>query len=86
MSGYSTVPIVADACLKGFTGLDVDRACRYVVVSSVYKKQSGVPYVLKKGYIPCDKIREATSITTEYAANDWGIILTTKKIGRTEGY
>ena len=70
MPGYSAVPIIADAYLKGFTGFDADRAYRYMVASSVYEKQNGVPYVLEKGYIPCDKVREATSIAMEYAADD----------------
>ena len=52
MPGYSAVPIIADAYLKGFTGFDADRAYRYMVASSVYEKQNGVPYVLEKGYIP----------------------------------
>ena len=71
MPGYSAVPIIADAYLKGFTGFD---------------KQNGVPYVLEKGYIPCDKVREATSIAMEYAADDWGIALMAKKMGKTEDY
>ena len=86
MPGYSAVPIIADAYLKGFTGFDADRAYRYMVASSVYEKQNGVPYVLEKGYIPCDKVREATSIAMEYAADDWGIALMAKKMGKTEDY
>ena len=82
MPGYSAVPIIADAYLKGFTGFDADRAYRYMVASSVYEKQNGVPYVLEKGYIPCDKVREATSIAMEYAADDWGIALMAKKWAR----
>lgn len=57
-----------------------------MVASSVYEKQNGVPYVLEKGYIPCDKVREATSIAMEYAADDWGIALMAKKMGKTEDY
>ena len=86
MPGYSAVPIIADAYLKGFTGFDADRAYRYMVASSVYEKQNGVPYVLEKGYIPCHKVREATSIAMEYAADDWGIALMAKKMGKTEDY
>ncbi len=86
MPGYSAVPIIADAYLKGFTGFDADRVYRYMIASSVYEKQNGVPYVLEKGYIPCDKVREATSIAMEYAADDWGIALMAKKMGKTEDY
>ena len=48
-------------------------------------KQNGVPYVLEKGYIPCDKVREATSIAMEYAADDWGIALMAKENGKDGG-
>lgn len=86
MPGYSAVPVIADAYLKGFTGFDADRAYQYMVSSSVNEHQNGVPYVLEKGYIPCDKVREATSIAMEYAADDWGIALMAKKMGKTADY
>ena len=86
MIGNHAIPVIVDAYLKGFTGFDADRAYRYMVASSVYEKQNGVPYVLEKGYIPCDKVREATSIAMEYAADDWGIALMAKKMGKTEDY
>ena len=86
MPGYSAVPVIADAYLKGITGFDAERAYQAMVASSVYEKQNGVPYVLEKGYIPCDKVREATSIAMEYAADDWGIALMAKKMGKTEDY
>ena len=86
MIGNNSASVLADAYLKGFTGFDADRAYRYMVASSVYEKQNGVPYVLEKGYIPCDKVREATSIAMEYAADDWGIALMAKKMGKTEDY
>ena len=86
MPGYSAVPVIADAYLKGFTGFDAERAYSCVVASSVYDKQNGVPYLLEKGYIPCDKVWEATSIAMEYAADDWGIALMAKKMGKDEDY
>ena len=86
MPGYSAVPVIADAYLKGITGFDAERAYLAMVASSVYEKQNGVPYVLEKGYIPCDKVREATSIAMEYAADDWGIALMAKKMGKTDDY
>ena len=48
MPGYSAVPIIADAYLKGFTGFDADRAYRYMVASSVYEKQTGCRTCWKK--------------------------------------
>ena len=86
MPGYSAVPVIADAYLKGITGFDAERAYQAMVASSVYENQNCVPYLMEKGYIPCDKVREATSIAMEYAADDWGIALMAKKMGKTDDY
>lgn len=86
MPGYSSVPVIADAYLKGFSGFDAERAFQTMKGTATYEKQNGVPYVLEKGYIPCDKVHEATSIAMEYAADDWGTALMAKKIGKQDDY
>ena len=75
MPGYSSVPIIADAYLKGFKGFDATKAFNCMISTATNDAQNGVKYVKEKGYIPCDKIHEATSIAMEYAADDWGIAL-----------
>ena len=77
MPGYSAIPVIADAYLKGFQGFDSERALNAMVASATYEKQRGVPYVLEKGWIPCDKMPEATSIAMEYAVGDWGLAMQT---------
>ena len=86
MPGYSSVPIIADAYLKGFKGFDAERAFQAMTSTATNDKQNGVTYVKEKGYIPCDKIHEATSIAMEYAADDWGTALMAKKMGKTDDY
>lgn len=86
MPGYSGVPVIADAYLKGIKGFDENRAYANMVSSATYDKQKGVTYLMEKGYIPCDKVHEATSIAMEYAADDWGIALMAKKMGKMEDY
>jgi len=86
MPGYSAVPIIADAYLKGIRGFNADRALQAMVASATLDRQRGVPYVKAKGYIPCDKVREATSIAMEYAVDDWGLAQMAKKMGNTEIY
>ena len=86
MPGYSSVPVIADACLKGFNGFDAGRALRYMVSTATNPKQNGVPEFMKYGYIPADKKREATSINLEYAADDRGIALMAKKLGKSDIY
>lgn len=84
MPGYSSVPVIADAYLKGFTGFDAEEAFRAMKATATYEKQKGVPFVMKKGYIPADKVHEATSIAMEYAVDDWGIAAVARKMGKTE--
>ena len=83
MPGYSSVPVIADAYLKGFTGFDAEEALQAMKATATYEKQKGVPYVIEKGYIPADKIHEATSIAMEYAGDDWGIAAMARKMGKT---
>lgn len=86
MPGYSAVPILADAMLKGFNGFDTDKAYRAMVNSAKFKKQIDIPVLMEKGYIPCDVSNEATSRALEYAVGDWGIALVAKSMGKTEDY
>ena len=84
MPGYSSVPVIADAYLKGFTGFDAEEALQAMKATATYEKQNGIPYVMEKGYIPADKVHEATSIAMEYAVDDWGIAAMAYKMGKLE--
>ena len=84
MPGYSSVPVIADAYLKGFTGFDAEEALQAMKATATYEKQKGIPHVLEKGYIPADKVHEATSIAMEYAVDDWGIAAMAHKMGKYE--
>ena len=86
MPGYSSVPVIADAYLKGIKGFDAERALRYMVSTATNPNQNGVKYFMQYGYIPADKIGEATSVNLEYAADDWGIALMAKKMGKMDVY
>lgn len=86
MPGYSALPVIADAYLKGFRGFDPERALKYMVASATYEEQRGVPYVMEKGWIPCDKMPEATSIAMEYAVGDWGLAMMARALGKADVY
>ncbi len=86
MPGYSSVPVIADAYLKGIKGFDAERALRYMVSTATNPKQRAVSDFMKYGYIPADCIGEATSINLEYAADDWGLALMAKKMGKMDIY
>jgi len=86
MPGYSAVPVIADAYMKGFDGFDAERAFEDCKKSASYRGQKGVPFVLDQEYIPCDSVAEATSIAMEYAVDDWGIAAMANKMGRQEDF
>lgn len=86
MPGYSSVPIIADAYLKGIGGFDAHRALDAMIGTSTNPLQNGIPLLMKYGYIPADSLQEATSISLEYAADDWGIALMAKKMGCMDDY
>ena len=86
MPGYSSVPVIADAYLKGIKGFDPERALRYMVSTATNPKQKGVSDFMKYGFIPADCIGEATSINLEYAADDWGLALMAKEMGHEDIY
>ncbi|HWK06582.1 MAG TPA: GH92 family glycosyl hydrolase [Puia sp.] len=85
MVGYSAVPLVADAWLKGFTGFDADLAYQAVKASSM-RNDLGLDYVKERGYIPADQEHESVSKAEEYAVDDWCIAQMAKRRGNKEDY
>jgi len=85
MTGYHSVPILADAILKGIKGFDIYRAYE-AMKKSANQKQRGTPDYIKYGYLPQDKHGWSVTITLEYAFDDWCIAQVAKKLGRLEDY
>lgn len=86
MPGYSSVPVIADAYRKGFRGFDAQKALSYMVSTATNPRQNGVREFMDYGYIPADLKGEATSINLEYAADDWGLALMARDMGKTDIY
>lgn len=83
MVGYSAVPVIADAYLKGFDGFDPNLALEAMKASST-RDDYGMNYLKQQGYIPADKERESVSKALEYAVDDWCIARMARKMGRKE--
>ena len=86
MPGYSSMPIISDAILKGIGGFDYEEAFKAMKASTTFENQYGVPYILKQEFIPADSIIQATSFAMEYAVGDWGVAVVAKKLGKTADY
>ena len=75
MIGYHSVPVIADALVKGNLSKDFDYsvlldAC---VNTATYEKYDGLDYYMQLGYVPEDKNSSSVSKTLEYAYDDWCI-------------
>ena len=86
MPGYSSMPVISDAILKGFDGFDHEEAFKAMKASTTFEKQNAVPYILKQEFLPADSVIQATSFAMEYAVGDWGVAAVAKKMGKMEDH
>jgi len=82
MIGYHSVPVIADALVKGNLSDDFDYgaildAC---VNTAKNKPYDGLEYYMKLGYVPEDKNSSSVSKTLEYAYDDWCIAQIAKQL------
>ncbi|UOQ69794.1 GH92 family glycosyl hydrolase (plasmid) [Hymenobacter volaticus] len=85
MVGYSAVPALAEAYLKGTPGLDGNQVLAAMKASSTRDDQ-GVSYLKSMGFIPADKESESVAKALEYAIDDWSIAQVAKKLGKLDDY
>jgi len=85
MVGYSAVPVLGEAYLKGTPGLDGRQVLTQMKQSSTRDDQ-GTQYVKTLGFIPADKENESVAKAMEYAIDDWSIAQVAKKLGDKEAY
>ena len=84
MAGYSAIPIVVDAYMKGYTGFDHELAYEAVKASAMYDQQNGIEWIKKIGYAPYNKVYESVAYALEYCVADWAISQMAAKMGKTE--
>ena len=85
MVGYSAVPVVVDAYLKGFKGFDTELAYKAVKASAMDTDRA-LHYVQKLGYIPADSTVESVAKGLEYAISDDAIAMMARRMGKTDDY
>lgn len=85
MIGYPSIPVIADALLKGIGNFDAEQAYEAMkkVADSDY---GGLAYYKKMHYIPSDKENESVSKTLEYCFDDWCLAQVAQKLGHTADY
>ncbi|WP_324677371.1 GH92 family glycosyl hydrolase [Hymenobacter sp. GOD-10R] len=85
MVGYSAVPVVADAYLKGFKGFDANLAYEAMKTTAM-RDELGLASVKELGFIPANSEAESVSKGLEYAIDDWCIAQMAKKMGKADDY
>ena len=66
MIGYHSVPVIADAYLKGFTGFDAGKALAACVATANSDDYRGIGLYKQQGYVPYD-------VTDPYNADNWAM-------------
>ncbi|HEX2982798.1 MAG TPA: glycoside hydrolase family 92 protein, partial [Ignavibacteriales bacterium] len=85
MIGYHSIPVIADAYLKGYGNFDIEKAYK-AMKESAEDSIRGLKYYKRYGYIPYEMENNSVSITLEYAYDDWCIAQVAKKLGKQDDY
>ncbi len=74
MIGYHSVPVIADAYMKGIRDYDADKALE-AMVTSANQDEHGLKFYKAQGCINAGDESESVSKTLAYAYDDWTIAL-----------
>lgn len=85
MTGYHSVPIIADAILKDISGFDYQKAYEAMKASAA-QNQRGTEAYRKYKYVPQNLHGWSVTITLEYAFDDWCIAQVAQKLGKMDDY
>lgn len=66
MIGYHSVPVIADAYLKGIDGFDADKALEACIATANSDEYRGIGFYKENGYVPYD-------VTDPYNADNWAM-------------
>jgi predicted alpha-1,2-mannosidase len=85
MTGYHSIPVIAEAYLKGIRDFDVEEAYE-AMKTTMMQNERGLKYYKEYGYIPYNTVDESVTITLEYAYDDWCVAQMAKALGKQKDY
>ena len=85
MTGYHSIPVIAEAYIKGILGFDIEKAYE-AMKTTMMQDERGLEFYKKFGYVPFNLLDESVTITLEYAYNDWCVAQIAKELGKEEDY
>jgi predicted alpha-1,2-mannosidase len=83
MIGYHSVPVIADALVKGIDDFDTTLALEAMKTSATWD-HLGLPAYMGRGYIGVEDEHESVSKTLEYAYDDWCIADVARILGKAD--
>lgn len=86
MTGYHSASVIAEACVKGFKGIDFARAYDPMRKRALEDDFHGLGDMRKLGYIPSDKIEESATRTLEYSYDAWAVAQVAHALNKTSDY
>ncbi|WP_106829447.1 GH92 family glycosyl hydrolase [Parabacteroides pacaensis] len=84
MIGYHSVPVIADAYLKGVGNFNPEKALQACVATANIDDYRGIGFYKKYGYVPYNLENESLSKTLEYAFDDYCIAKMAEKMGKDD--
>ena len=85
MTGYHSIPVIAEAYIKGILGFDIEKAYE-AMKTTMMQDERGLEFYKKFGYVPFNLLDESVTITLEYAYNDWCVAQIAKELGKEDDY
>jgi len=85
MTGYHSIPVIAEAYLKGIKGFDIQKAYE-AMKTTMMQDDRGLKQYKKYGYVPYDTLDESVTITLEFAYDDWCVAQVAKALGKEKDY
>ncbi|MGE5395115.1 MAG: GH92 family glycosyl hydrolase [Candidatus Saccharibacteria bacterium] len=83
MVGNHSIPVIAEALLKGIGDFDQQLAFEAMKATSMHDRD-GMGLYDKLGYMPADKVQQSVAKSLEVAIDDWCVAAVAKKLGKAE--
>ncbi len=81
MVGNHSIPVIADAILKGIGDFDYKKAYEAMRKTATSDDGDGLKFVNRIGWVAADSTRESVSKGLEYAIDDWAVAQVAKLLG-----
>ena len=83
MVGNHSIPVIAEAILKGIGNFDQQLAFEAMKMTSMHDRD-GMGLYDKLGYMPADQVQQSVAKSLEVAIDDWSVAAVAQKLGKSD--